>query len=236
MRKLCLLCLLTFFIAGFSNAIAGSITATIEPDAAVDIDAMWRLQLTDGTWSQWFDSGEIFYWDTPGYMTIRCSNRTPFGWINPPNRIFYFDGINYTTVCTYTLEPDDMTDFCLIPIAPGISINQKWERENEGGYSHEACESQHRFGHHAKYFVFSLSSSQTVNLNLTSYDNKDTYMYLLNGEGKYGSILDEDDDGGDGIGHFRNSRIVITLPAGTYTIEATTYYKNQVGDFNMSME
>jgi hypothetical protein len=45
-----------------------------------------------------------------------------------------------------------------------------------------------------------------------------------------GSVIDSNDDGGGGT----QSRITRTLAAGTYTLEATTYYAGRTGGFTLS--
>lgn len=93
----------------------------------------------------------------------------------------------------------------------------------------EACTSTHRGRRYAGYYMFTLSSSAGVQIDLVSAT--DPYLYLLSGSGRNGSVLTEDDDGGDG----KSSRIVKTLPAGTYTIEATTYQAGRTGSFTLSL-
>ena len=59
----------------------------------------------------------------------------------------------------------------------------------------------------------------------------DTYLYLLQGTSTDGEAITDDDDGGSG----RNSRIARFLPAGTYTIEATTYDSHATGSFTLTL-
>ena len=59
----------------------------------------------------------------------------------------------------------------------------------------------------------------------------DTYLYLLQGSGTSGSVIESDDNGGSGT----NSQIVRTLSSGTYTVEATTYYSAQTGSFTLTI-
>ena len=68
-----------------------------------------------------------------------------------------------------------------------------------------------------------------VSIDLES--SVDTYLYLRSDGGTSGDALHEDDDGGDGT----NSRIVATLSAGTYTIEATTYNAGETGSFELTI-
>ena len=86
---------------------------------------------------------------------------------------------------------------------------------------------------YARFFTFTLSSAGTVTATLTS--EQDTYLYLLEGNGKNGTIEDENDDvipGSD-----TNSSIPVnSLEAGDYTIEATTYDPATSGDFTLVVE
>jgi len=87
--------------------------------------------------------------------------------------------------------------------------------------------STHRSGKYAKYYQFTLDSETEVTIDLSS--SIDTYLFLLEGANENASVVTRDDDGGAG----RNSRIIRTLPSGTYTIEATTYVAAQTGNFVM---
>ena len=83
---------------------------------------------------------------------------------------------------------------------------------------------------YARYYSFSVTSSGSAQIDLTA--GQDTYLYLLSGIGTGGSRLTSDDDGGRG----RNSRIVRSLSAGAYTVEATTYKKRRTGSFNLQIQ
>jgi len=85
--------------------------------------------------------------------------------------------------------------------------------------------STHRRERYAQYYKFTLTQSTEITIDLES--SIDTYMFLLSGASKTGSIIQKDDDGGTG----RNSKIIKTLSAGTYTIEATTYNRAKTGTF-----
>ncbi|MCY4654528.1 MAG: hypothetical protein OXC95_15350 [Dehalococcoidia bacterium] len=60
----------------------------------------------------------------------------------------------------------------------------------------------------------------------------DTYLFLRSGSATSGTALHQNDDIG---GTNRNSQIVATLAAGTYTIEATTYSPDTTGSFTLSV-
>jgi pimeloyl-ACP methyl ester carboxylesterase len=90
------------------------------------------------------------------------------------------------------------------------------------------CTSAHRGGRFAKYFTFSVSASTlvTISMNASSFD---TYLFLLSGTGSGGTAIASNDDY-----DATNSRISQTLPAGTYTIEATSY-DTSVGIFTLQL-
>lgn len=90
------------------------------------------------------------------------------------------------------------------------------------------CRSTHRSGTYARFYTFSISEETSLRADLTS--TEDSYLYLLNGSGTGGAVLAEDEDGGDARG---DSRIVRTLPAGTYTLEATTHGSGRTGAFTL---
>ena len=92
------------------------------------------------------------------------------------------------------------------------------------------CASTHRSGRYGRFYAFTLTQRTRVQIGLAS--SEDTYLYLLSGADSEGSVVDEDDDGGS-TGN--NSRLDLTLEAGTYTIEATTYDAGATGDFSLAI-
>ncbi len=89
--------------------------------------------------------------------------------------------------------------------------------------------STHRSGRYAQYYTFTLTEATTVVIDLGS--STDAFLYLLAGNGKNGTKLAFDDDGGAG----RNSKIIKSLEAGTYTIEATTFASAKTGSFTVKL-
>ena len=90
---------------------------------------------------------------------------------------------------------------------------------------------------YARFYAFTLRQASTVTITLTAEDNpdtsryeSDTHLYLLEGVGRDGAVLYEHDDIDTTARNF-GSRISETLPAGSYTIVATTFYAEQEGDF-----
>ena len=85
--------------------------------------------------------------------------------------------------------------------------------------------------HYARYYSFRVSGSTEVTIELTS--SEDTYLILLIGSGKSGAVVEENDDINRPSN--LNSRIVRTLSAGSYTVEATTYEGETAGDFTLTI-
>ena len=98
------------------------------------------------------------------------------------------------------------------------------------GYWDGNCASTHRSGGYGRFYAFTLTQRTRVQIGLAS--SEDTYLYLLSGADSEGSVVDEDDDGGS-TGN--NSYLDLTLEAGTYTIEATTYDAGATGDFSLTI-
>ena len=94
------------------------------------------------------------------------------------------------------------------------------------------CDSTHRPGKYARFYSFKLRPpTLDVSIDLTSRD-QDTYLFLLSGSGESGSELAHNDDFGGTL----DSRIERELSAGTYTVEATTYYTRRSGSFTLTIQ
>ena len=114
---------------------------------------------------------------------------------------------------------------CIAGIAVGAGTAGQWAESND-------CPSVNKEGSYARYYTFNLSTESGVTITLES-DDADTYLFLLEGSGTSGKLLYKDDDyPGGGT----NSQIKETLPAGVYTIEATTYAAEQTGSFTLKVE
>ena len=93
------------------------------------------------------------------------------------------------------------------------------------------CKSTARSGRNAQFYTFQLSKQSNVTIRLTS--SHDTYLFLRAGnDTRSGSAVAENDDIGGGN---YNSRIIRTLNAGWYTIEATTFNRDRTGDFQLEV-
>ena len=134
---------------------------------------------------------------------------------------------NVTGVCTVSMNATKsvVANFtnanCKTSVGVGSSLNSSW---NIG------CRSTHRTAN-AKYYTFTLNTARSVTIDLSA-SGSDTYLYLLSGNNINGSVITEVDDYGASV----NSRIVRSLSAGTYTIEATTFNDVPTGNFNLRIQ
>ena len=124
-----------------------------------------------------------------------------------------------------TTQPDPPpADPCLDTLSSDGTTTSQWA---------SGCDSVDRAGSHARFYTFTLTQESAVTITLES-DDADAYLYLRLGETKSGTAVNdhvEDDDAGEGT----NSQIKESLTAGTYTIEATTYYAGETGSFTLTL-
>jgi hypothetical protein len=93
------------------------------------------------------------------------------------------------------------------------------------------CQSQERSGRYARYYTFTLDQQSLVTIDLMS--SVDPFLYLRSGDARSGTTPHENDDVEAGVD--LNSRISVSLAAGTYTIEATTYDEGVTGSFILTI-
>ena len=84
--------------------------------------------------------------------------------------------------------------------------------------------------YYARFYTFTLDAESQVTITLSS-DDASPYLYLLNGAGKGGSINQE-----KGAATSSSAIITARLQPGSYTIEATTYYSETIGNFILEIE
>ena len=84
---------------------------------------------------------------------------------------------------------------------------------------------------YARFYTFTLIASTDVTIDITS--STDTYMYLMEGAGASGNVLYENDDVVSGN---TDSQVSESLPAGDYTVEATTYSLETTGSFTLTVQ
>ena len=85
---------------------------------------------------------------------------------------------------------------------------------------------------YAKHHMFTLAVDAAVTIDVASR-HTDAYLFLLKGHGPGGATLRLDNDSGAG----RDARLAnISLPAGAYTVTATTKDPERVGNFNVRVD
>ena len=131
-------------------------------------------------------------------------------------------------------EPDpapdpEPADTCVQSVEADGTIEGSWddtclsEKDAPGGAGDR----------YARFHTFTLTEATGIVINLSS--DEDTYLYVLDGHGKDGDTLHENDDIASG-GVNLNSRLSVTLQPGSYTIEATTYKPATSGSFTLTIE
>ena len=90
------------------------------------------------------------------------------------------------------------------------------------------CESAIESGKLARYYSFRVSEASEVQIDLES-STFDPLLILREGSNVSGRQIERDDDGGSG----NDAQIVSGLSAGTYTIEATSFRREETGPFTL---
>lgn len=131
------------------------------------------------------------------------------------------------------IEADDwISPTCVDTIAGDGDIDGSWTGD---------CASKNRSGSYARYYQFPLTKKSDVMITLES--DVDTYLYLLQGAGRDGAVVDnyENDDHTNSEDCTVNSQrstdscIAASLETGDYTIEVTTYHAGATGDFMLTV-
>ena len=107
------------------------------------------------------------------------------------------------------------------------------------------CESAETGRGYARYYTFTTTEARDVTITLKS--TVDTYLYLRSGASRSGAKVGENDDHGTlvspavacasaaGLGNTDSCITYPGLPAGDYTIEATTYAAGTTGSFTLTV-
>ena len=125
-------------------------------------------------------------------------------------------------------EPEPEGDTCIQTILGDGTIEGSWD---DTCLSDKAALSG-TGDRYARFYTFTLDETADVTILLES--DEDSYLYVLQGQGKDGESLHSNDDIVYRVN--TNSRLSVNLDAGDYTIEATTYYAQRDGDFTLIIE
>ena len=127
--------------------------------------------------------------------------------------------------------PGPGADTCGEDITTDGTVNGTWAADCR---SQHAVSSQHPNIGYARYYSIELAQESEVTITLES--DVDTYLYLREGDARSGTARHSNDDHGNaGLGRTTDSQIKETLPAGDYTIEATTYVAATAGSFTLTV-
>ena len=134
---------------------------------------------------------------------------------------------------TPVISPTPVTsaDACVETLDVSDTIYPTWSDECSTAKVPERASPGRRY---ARLYTFTLPQASTATITLTSVVVPDTYLFLLEGAGRDGAVLYENDDIDTAGGNY-GSRIAERLPAGSYTIVATTYNTDREGDFTLSV-
>ena len=181
------------------------------PDANTEDAAMWWLRENGEIWSEWVteDAGAAI-------EDALDRGEFPDGWPEIPSM---------TPDPTATPEPPESS--CTETLTGDGAVRGRWSSD---------CASENRSGSYARYYTFILTESAEVSITLES--SEDAYLFLLDGDGRDGSVLDQDDDDDHNqftLASSTDSGLRMTLPAGTYTIEATTYNPRITETFTLTV-
>ena len=116
------------------------------------------------------------------------------------------------------------------------TIEDSGEIEEEGTWTESCVSDRPAFRgsgeRYARYYTFELTDSGNVSISLTS--DEDTQVYLTEGVGRSGELVGENDDADPGSD--TDSLLELEdLPAGEYTIEATTFESGTTGNFTLTV-
>ena len=154
-----------------------------------------------------------------GTYTIEA---TTYGFGETGSFTLTVSGLGDVTMPTPPQEPMPTDDPCRETLSGVGTSYGMWASD---------CDSASKLGSYARYYTFTLTEESAVTITLES--ETDPYLYLREGEAKSGDVVDENDDVVPGTD--TNSRIQVTLVAGTYTIEATTYSSGETGSFTLTV-
>ena len=128
---------------------------------------------------------------------------------------------------TPTPEPTPPADPCVENLEADSTIQGSWSDD---------CPSESRAGNYARFYTFTLDEPSDVAITLESA--LDTYLYVREGAGRDGSVVDENNDHDTSefsLASTTDSSISESLAAGTYTIEATTFIAGVTGGFTLTI-
>ena len=132
-----------------------------------------------------------------------------------------------TATMAPTPTPEQPADSCVGTVSGDGTVSGSWSSD---------CASEGRSGSYASYHTFTLT--ETADVTITAESGVDTYLFLREGAGRDGSVVDENDDHDTSefsLASTTDSGISESLDAGSYTIEVTTYTAGETGEFTLTI-
>ena len=207
----------------FTLAQSSEVTITLERTSG-DADTFLNLLSGAGT-----DGSVLHFNDDDGGTTrSRIQETLEAGTYTVEATTYAAGQTGSFTLTVSGLGSTTTTDSCLENLSRDGSVTGQWASGCESGTVSKDGSGDYP---HARYYSFTLTQNSEVTITLESHDS-DTLLYLREGDDtRSGAILYEDDDSPDET----RSQIRETLPAATYTIEATTYGAEQTGSFTLTV-
>ena len=131
------------------------------------------------------------------------------------------DGTPTATLTPSATSVSALASGCIRSISLGW-LTGTWNADCESTKTPPTAKAGTRY---ARFYTFTLDAPKSVTVSISSSDVSNTYLYLLEGRGNHGSVVNRGD-----------SQIAEQLQAGTYTIEATTYDLETSGNFTLTMD
>ena len=147
-----------------------------------------------------------------------------------------FDATLAVTVIVTDVDENQVDD-CIQAMPDSGTVTGTWDDDCLSENRLDAEDGYSGADYHSRFYSFSLEERADVRITLAS--DVDTYLYLLDGAGRDGIVRDRDDDDDDDnfdLDSSTDSGLETYLPAGDYTIEATTYHPMTNGDFTLVLE
>ncbi len=185
------------------------------PDANTKDAALWWLRGNNDVWTEWVTADA-----SAAIQESLDSDEIPDGWPEAPS-------ITPEPTPTPTPTPEPPADSCVGTVSGNGTTTGNWSSD---------CASEGRSGSYASYHTFTLT--ETADVTITAESGVDTYLFLREGAGRDGSVVDENDDHDTSefsLASTTDSGISESLDAGSYTIEVTTYTAGETGEFTLTI-
>ena len=185
------------------------------PDTNTEDAAMWWLRENNDVWSQWVTADA-----SAAIQEALDSDEIPDGWPEAPS-------ITPEPTPTPSPTPEPPADSCVGTVSGDGTVSGSWSSD---------CASEGRSGSYASYHTFTLT--ETADVTITAESGVDTYLFLREGAGRDGTVVDENDDHDTSefsLASTTDSGISESLDAGSYTIEVTTYTAGETGEFTLTV-